>query len=62
MLTLFDHVNRFMMSADVNPDLSVNPKLLSTAMKYLFGVGLGRVVREVRWHPEDPGFEFQRWQ
>jgi hypothetical protein len=27
-----------------------------------FGVGLGRVVREVRQHPEDNEFESQRWQ
>jgi hypothetical protein len=26
------------------------------------GVGLGRVVREVRLHPEDHRFESQRWQ
>jgi hypothetical protein len=26
------------------------------------GVGLGRVVREVRQHPDDHEFEFQRWQ
>jgi hypothetical protein len=26
------------------------------------GVGLGRVVREVRQHPEDHEFESQRWQ
>jgi hypothetical protein len=25
-------------------------------------VGLGRVVREVRQHPEDHEFESQRWQ
>jgi hypothetical protein len=26
------------------------------------GVGLGRVVREVRQHPDDHEFESQRWQ
>jgi hypothetical protein len=26
------------------------------------GVGLGRVVRKVRQHPEDHEFESQRWQ
>jgi hypothetical protein len=27
-----------------------------------YGVGLGRMVREVRQHPEDHRFESQRWQ
>jgi hypothetical protein len=26
------------------------------------GVGLGRVVRKVRQHPDDHEFESQRWQ
>jgi hypothetical protein len=28
----------------------------------LSGVGLGRVVREVRQHPDDHKFDSQRWQ
>jgi hypothetical protein len=28
----------------------------------IVGVGLGRVVRKVRQHPDDHEFESQRWQ
>jgi hypothetical protein len=43
-----------------------NSHFLSTICQYISTinnrVGLGRVVREVRQHPEDHEFESQRWQ
>jgi hypothetical protein len=35
---------------------------IKTSMTHCIGVGLGRVVRKVRQHPDDHDFESQRWQ
>jgi hypothetical protein len=49
--------------------LTQHPELNVLQLRYesliqvgIMGVGLGRVVRKVRQHPDDHEFEFQQWQ
>jgi hypothetical protein len=40
-------------------NVPANSTAFSSVSRYIYGVGLGRVVRKVRQHPDDHKFEFQ---